>query len=177
MSHGPLPEYVDARKAFSPDTSVSGSIGLNRLPRVAACLADDSGQVRASLGFAIDGFGRRRIAGEIHASLPMICQRCLEANQAELVEAVDLVLVNDEAEAQALDKSLEPWLADDYRIVLADLVEEQLLLGMPIVNFHVTGPCSERDHYSTEVEEADRAEEQLTGQQNPFAVLAKLKQD
>jgi len=175
MSDTPLPVYVDARKVFVNETSVQGTIEVNKLERVAACTADQQGQVTAKLAFSVDRAGRRRIKGEAQTSVKLTCQRCLEPVATDLTETIDLVLVDDEDAALQLDKGFEPWIGEDYRIVLAALLDEQLLLGMPIVSIHETGPCSEQTHYqSTDPGGEGQDEEQQRGS-NPFAVLADLK--
>lgn len=175
MSDTPLPVYVDARKVFVNETSVQGIIEVSKLERVAACTADRQGQAEANLAFSIDRAGRRRIKGVAQARLMLVCQRCLEPVATDLTENIDLVLVDDEEAARVLDKEFEPWIAEDHRIVLAALLDEQLLLGMPIVSIHESGPCSERTHYHSAGSDNECQDEQSQGRSNPFAVLADFK--
>ena len=132
----PLPEYVDARKAFNNERMISGYIAVSRLERLCQSLATKDGEVRARFEFVVDSGGRRRIKGHVSGSVWLACQRCLDSAALDLDEQVDLVLVANELEAQALDKTCDPWICDDHRIVLADLIDEQMLLGLPIVYFH-----------------------------------------
>jgi len=170
----PLPVYVDARRAFSQEQALSGHISLQNLPRTADCVIDREGQVQVELRFFIDGAGRRRISGCLKAPLTLTCQRCLEPNAIELDEIFDLVLVPDEESAGQLDKEFDPWICADFRIVLADLIDEQILLGMPIVSFHQSGPCCEQSQDADQVGKA--VDEGDSGPAaGPFAVLADLK--
>jgi uncharacterized protein len=175
MSDAPLPVYVDARKVFVNETLVEGSIEVQKLERVAACTADGQGKVRAKLTFSIDRAGRRRIKGSAQSPLMLTCQRCLQPVAVELQEEIELVLVDDEESAQLLDKEFEPWVSEDHRIILADLLDEQLLLGMPIVVYHQHGPCSEKVNHQTGEQDAEAQTQELTRQNNPFAVLADFK--
>ncbi|MEZ5492041.1 MAG: YceD family protein [Gammaproteobacteria bacterium] len=181
MSEAPLPAYVDARKAFAQKLSIAGQIELRKLERVAACTAEADGKVNAELSFSTDSAGRRRIRGEVSARLTLVCQRCLEPVAEEIRETVDLVLVPDEAAAEALSTEFDPWITEDHRIFLADLLDEQLLLGMPIVSYHKDGPCSENTRVEVKAEPGTenlgKEEAAEADSSNPFAVLAKLKLD
>jgi uncharacterized protein len=111
----------------------------------------------------------------------LVCQRCLEPVAEEIRETVDLVLVPDEAAAEALSTEFDPWITEDHRIFLADLLDEQLLLGMPIVSYHKDGPCSENTRVEVKAEPGTenlgKEEAAEADSSNPFAVLAKLKLD
>ena len=175
MSDTPLPVYVDARKVFASEASVQGTLDVCKLERVAACTADQQGQIRATLDFSVDRAGRRRIRGVAQVQLMLICQRCLEPVATELKEDIDLVLVEDEETARQLDKEFEPWVCEDHRIVLAPLLDEQLLLGMPIVSVHKSGPCSEQHSFKSTGQGVDQQDQEPASGNNPFAVLADFK--
>ena len=179
MSDTPLPVYVDARKAFGLDASLQGTISLDKLPRVAACSVDQQGgqgEVSARFSFTIDSAGRRRIRGSAATRLMLTCQRCLEPVATDLEEDFDLVLVDSEDAARLLDKEFEPWISEDNRIVLADLLDEQLLLAMPIVSAHEGDSCGQPPIMSSPEPEGElQAGQAQQDRPNPFAVLADLK--
>lgn len=170
MSDSPLPEYVDTRKIFTQASTLSGSIGLSRLNRIKEYLAEDDISVQAELRFSVDDSGRKHIVGELKASLPVECQRCLEPLRIELADEFNLVLVADETVAKSLEKQYDPLVVEENKIYLADLIDEQLVLAMPIVNYHQSGPCSEAKSYATE-----QTETEDMASDSPFAVLATLK--
>lgn len=169
MYDSPLPEYVNARKIFTQGVSLSGYMGLTRLVRLQDCLAGKEADIRAEIRFFVDDFGQRHITGEIEARFSVECQRCLEPLPIELNDAINLVLVADEAAAKSLEKQFDPWILEENKIFLADLIDEQLVLSMPIVNYHQSGPCSERTGYKSG---DGKTEEE--GSTNPFSVLASL---
>ena len=95
------------------------------------------------------------------------CQRCLEPVSYSVTAHIDVALVWNEDQAKALPGRLDPWLVGEERMVLTDLIEEELLLAMPLVALH--DPCP------TALPQ-DRGEpEKHENADNPFAVLAKLK--
>ncbi len=177
MSDTPLPTYVDARKAFKQEASVSGFVELCKLVRVAESAVEKDGLIQASLAFVQDSAGRRRIRGRVTGRLTLTCQRCLEPVSVDLGEELDLVLVVDEAAAQELDKEFDPWICGDHRLVLADILDEQLLLGMPIVSFHQAGPCYEGTLAGMQVKDSIDDSSAAADPSSPFAVLAGLKLD
>lgn len=170
MSLSPLPEYVDARKIFSAEGSVSGEIALSRLARVTSCVVTERACITADIRFWVDDFGRKRIAGQVQAQIQVQCQRCLEPLEINVSDTINLVLVADETAAKALEEEFDHWINEDHKIVLAELIDEQLVLALPIVNFHQTGPCSESSAYSAGPEVGSEAK-----RVNPFAVLASLR--
>ena len=73
-----------------------------------------------------------------------------------------------------LDPQFDPWIGGEYKLVLAELVEEQLILCMPIVNLHENKDCLDNLNYlGNEIEKTD--EQAKLKAKSPFAVLKKLK--
>ena len=66
----------------------------------------------------------------------MLCQRCLQPLDLVVEDDINLVLVETEEKAKGLEELYDPWICETYKINLADLVEEQLLLALPIVCLH-----------------------------------------
>lgn len=173
MSDRPLPEYVDTRKIFTQEGLIAGRVGLEKLDRLPANLADKQGTVTVSLQFYTDDSARRRIAGSLEAELNVICQRCLDPLHINLQDSIDLVLVHDTEAAINLDRELEPWIAEEHKLSLTSLVAEQLILAMPLVSYHEDGPCARQKCYSSKQDKA--AESETEQRDNPFAVLEALK--
>ena len=149
---------------------MSGSIGLIRLERLQEYLAGDEADIWAAISFTLDDSGRKHITGSIKAKLRVECQRCLEPLSIDLLEEFNLILVADEAAAKDLEKQFDPWIIEDNKIFLADVIDEQLVLSMPIVNYHHSGPCAELTGHKSDADETEVAKAT-----NPFAVLASLK--
>jgi uncharacterized protein len=182
MFESPLPLYEDARKAFLQERDLAGFVALERLPRIeklANLTGHDPAAVRAEarLHFGRGSGGHRQITGIVSMQLPVTCQRCLEPVVIELRDDVALRVLLDEAEIADLEPEWDPWIEQDQRLLLAAIVEEQLMLSMPIVALHEAPACEVAAQPL-----ATGAEPQELGQvddsaSNPFAVLAKLKGD
>ena len=99
------------------------------------------------------------------------CQRCLLPVALDLAVARPLRFVATEALAAALDaESEDDVLVLSRRVDLHELIEDELLLALPLVPMHATCPQATQMQFSDDGARAD-AEPAL----QPFAALAQLK--
>lgn len=174
MSKSPIPSYVDTRKVFLQDGKLIGSIDFVRMKRFEECLLENEGNVQVELEFSTNKSKQRVIIGKLLASAPVACQRCLEAVQIDLEDSFTLALVRQESDIAKLEGSLDPWICEDHKLDVAALIEEQLLLCLPIVSSHDDKNCLTNLGYNEQNVAA------LTGaaadsSKNPFAILKTLK--
>jgi len=157
---------VAARRGFE------GSLPLSSLSRLRDALCDDGlgdgeGEVRFSLEFDCDALQVPYVELRIDAALPLECQRTLRRFLQPVQLVQRLGLIRDEADEAGLPEGYEPLLLpEDGMLRPAELVEDELILAVPVV------PAMP----GTEAMEQDwpvQAEEQA--QANPFAALAELK--
>jgi uncharacterized protein len=78
----------------------------------------------------------------VQAGLELRCERCLEPVNKHIESAFRFGLITSENEADSLPKEFEPLLAPDYELSLLELVEDEILLSLPIVARH-DEECSE----------------------------------
>jgi uncharacterized protein len=175
MSGGQIPAYIDARKAFVQETELQGAVDLERLPRFAETLASDKADVVVSLRFARGENGQRTITGHLRAATEVSCQRCLEPMPVSWEDDIALVLLEDASLAESLEPEWDPWVWAEPKLTLAYLVEEQLLLSMPVVSYHTDQECADKLGYvPTAATGSDAPQAQ---RENPFAVLKALKKN
>ncbi len=112
---------------------------------------------------------------QVDAVAPLTCQRCLGTVDVVLAVRRSYRFVADEAAAQALDAQIEDdVLVTSRSFDLQALVEDELLLHLPIVALHDVCPDSAtlRDAAAasvvTDAPGADKDE-------HPFAALASLR--
>jgi uncharacterized protein len=105
------------------------------------------------------------------ATLPLVCQRCLGRVDMPLVVQRSFRFVADEATAAAQDdEAEEDLLALSRSFDLLELVEDELLMELPVAPRHET--CPEPVKMSA----VDEGFEQAAAErENPFAVLSRLK--
>lgn len=163
-----MPRLLDLRKLTEHGGEVSGVIDLDQLPRLADFAGDAGQKVEALLRFFRDEEDRRRIEGEVNTCLQLTCQRCLAPVASEIHTQVRLVVVWGEDEIRQLPEELEPWLAGDEPCTTASLLEEEILLALPLVALHDNCRAPMQPQTPAAIVEPAQRE-------NPFSVLAELK--
>lgn len=153
---------VAARRCFD------GSLPLSSMGRLRGSLVDTEGEVRYSLEFGRDDVLQvPYVELSVDAALPLECQRSLQRFLLPVQVRQRLGLVRDEAEEDALPPDYEALLVpEDGMLRPADLVEDELVLAVPVVPMAPGSEAVESDWPATS-EELDKA--------SPFAALAQLK--
>ena len=106
-----------------------------------------------------------------HTALPLVCQRCLAPVEVPVAVERSFRFVADEATAAAEDdEAEEDVLALSRAFDLVELVEDELLMALPVAPRHET--CPEPVRLSAGEPEFEAA---LAERDNPFAALARLK--
>jgi len=106
-----------------------------------------------------------------HTALPLVCQRCLAPVDVPVAVERSFRFVADEATAAAEDDEAdEDVLAQSRVFDLVELVEDELLMALPVAPRHES--CPEAVTMSAGGPEFEAA---LGRRQNPFAALARLK--
>lgn len=142
------------------------------LRRFCESLLDEEGSVNAALLFEVDSERRLRILGSVSADVSAVCQRCLQPMKLYLDDKIDLVLVSTDAQSKVLPVTLDPWFCgEDELLSPADIIEEQLILAMPIVSMHER--CIDVNK-AQDVAVKNQIEAE-SARKNPFAALAGLK--
>ena len=134
---------------------------LNRLSETLA-LEGESAHL-AAINFTITGDFKRFRQPSLHlhikSQLPVICQRCLDEMLIHLDLSFDYLL-SDKVVNELEDNDETDWLEINSEMDVRELIEDELLLAMPIAPVHETS-CSKQSMQSGE-------------KPNPFAVLKNL---
>jgi len=169
MSYGPLPKRVDPRKLAEREVRLQGRIAVSELNELPALLCSDSGEVEVDLQFSCDQQRYRVISGSASASVEMTCQRCLDPVGVELSATFNLAVALTEEHVKQMPRCYDALLLEEEEVELLPMVEEELILNLPIVAYH--DDCSVQTSFG----DADTAEEEVEDKPNPFSVLAQLK--
>ena len=163
-----VPELLDAWRMVAARRRFDGVLPLSAMKRLQGSLVDNDGEVRYSIEFGRDDVLQVPYAElTIDTALPLQCQRSLQPFllPVKLVQRVGLV--RSEEEEAALPPDYEALLVpEDGMLRPADLVEDELVLAVPLVPVAPGSEAVEGDWPATE-------EEQLKA--SPFAALAALK--
>jgi uncharacterized protein len=128
-----IPLRVKASQAALRHQAFAGRVPLARLPRLASTLADPAGELHVELQATRDEEGQDWLHGEIRGRLALTCQRGLHPFDWDCDVALSLALVGSEAAEAKLLKDAEPYLVEDDELPLRDLVEDEVLLALPMM--------------------------------------------
>ncbi len=165
-----LPETVDAWRMVSARRSYAGSLPIAGLERLGEVLADTRGDVEYTLDFGRDALGTAILNVHAQAPLTLTCQRTLEPFVLPVTVDSRLGLVESDADDAALPPGCEPLLVVDERINPVAVIEDELLLAVPLVP---VAPHSEWPAQGVESQAPDAPA--AAPEDNPFAVLRELK--
>lgn len=166
-----VPRHADFRKLAVFGGQIDGAVELDDLPRIRAESMDpgSGAQATVQLRFRVDDEGYKVIEGRVQANLSLQCQRCLGPMTLPVDAEVRLAVVWGEEEIPSLPQRFEGIVVGEGLGDLHELVEEELLLAIPLAPRHPEGECVLRQTVdSDDVADDDERE-------NPFAVLAKIK--
>ncbi|HUI59945.1 MAG TPA: YceD family protein [Steroidobacteraceae bacterium] len=165
----PWSKPLDVERLADGETDIDFEVPLAELPRLCSRLIGVAGVVRGRAHFAREsGFPVAELTLEGTATLT--CQRCLGPVSEPVNSSAHVALIASEADAGRVPEHLEPVLAQGGRISAGELVEEELLLGLPIVPLHARAEeCSPE---AAAPRESVEHPEQTT--QRPFEQLGEL---
>jgi uncharacterized protein len=169
MSVGTLPQYIDVQKWADREAVIDQVIPLSSFARLCEGAVGESGEVAVSVGIHRDTQGLILIEGRMSSAVALCCQRCLEPVVTDIDVELKLWLLRDESKADLLAEDADYLVLDEEgRIALADALEDELILALPLVPLHED--CEMYQAGGAENEEAEDPK-----RENPFQVLAALK--
>lgn len=168
MSEKFIPEHIDPFRYAEQSLSLEGVLKIADMQRLKANVIANDDTVSACLQFGIDEQGITFLTGHLKTKLTLQCQRCMEPFIYEIISDFVLGIVNTLDEANALPEQYEPALAKEGNLALRELIEDEIILNLPIIPRHEPEECKVKLPLS------DSGWEQGKGE-NPFHVLKSLK--
>jgi uncharacterized protein len=162
-----LPTRVDVARQVQARRMYAGTLPLAALRRLRGSLAADDGDVRYTIEFGKDALGISFLALHAEAGLPLLCQRTLEPFVHAVAIDQRLGLIAEESEEAALPAGYEPLLVAGGELNLAEVIEDELILALPVVPLKPGAPLEWIDRVSGAAPDNARP--------NPFAALETLK--
>jgi uncharacterized protein len=164
-----LPESVDAWRMVQARRTFQGSVPLASMPRLKGSLCSTDGAITYDIEFGRDELGVANVRVKADAALPLLCQRSLEPFVFPVNVDATLGLIVSESEEAGLPPGYEPLLLEsDGQLHIADVIEDELILALPVVPLKPGVEPVERSWTDEEIEEEPPKE-------NPFAVLQQMK--
>lgn len=167
--------YVQlARQGARIERSFAG----DDLPRWAQ-LAYGEWSVQAAFEFYRDADALSWVKGEYQARAELLCTRCSEVLEHAFTGQVNVCIVGTDAQANELAGDYDVLVARPDADLMADIVEDELLLAVPEW-LCVADECERGLPHDYPAAGKVQVEPSLRSQQldrkNPFDVLARLKQ-
>ncbi|HTE41276.1 MAG TPA: DUF177 domain-containing protein [Steroidobacteraceae bacterium] len=170
-----IEELVDAMQLAARGGTIRRKFTFAELPRLSGMAAEVGTEPSLVARFHMLG-PRVAIAGSVTAQLRTTCQRCLRPVDVPIDDEFDVVISKSDTELDELAETQDAVVADASRFDLALLVEEQLLLAVPLVPLHTSEACAAVSLTDVEpsAEKKVAAAEARVETQHPFANLREL---
>lgn len=163
MSPAPA-DLVNALELAGRKASVERDVDRSRLPRLVEAGALDGTKVHGELRFGLFE-GRATVVAEVSGVVVLRCQRCLQPCEVDVAESAPLIVLA--ADEEAAPAGFDPILGDAERLPVIEVIEEQLLLALPLVPTHRPGTGCRMQHGADAGAGADE-------RQRPFSNLREL---
>ncbi len=141
--HASLPAIIDPILLAERGTHLAGTLSVRGMARLRELCQDDGGEVAVELCFGYaQGENRARMTGRLHVTLHVTCQRCLERMDLTLSVTPHLLFLRPgEPEKAGIAEDI---MVVDRPLSLNTLVEDELLLAMPMIPMHEPDVCPAR---------------------------------
>ena len=164
-----LPETVNFMRQVELNRTIEGVYPLSKFTRLSDAVLSNDGFISVKLEFGkCVGFACLR--AKVSASLLVECQRCLKPMETEVSGSFKFALVHSEEDFELLPDEFEPYLVEGEEQSIIDLIEDEVLLSLPMVTTHEK-PCSE---FMSRQDKILKAEKEAS---HPFASLKALRDD
>lgn len=171
-----IPITLDIKKAAIHTTCYQGYVVAAQLERLSTACISVEADVDVKIDTGFDPQGLPYVKGQAQTQVVLVCQRC---NQDMLVDLmVDFAYTPVTAENLQdpefiIPEHYDPIVINDYgEINLREMIEDELLLDIPLIPKHDEQDCALHEANMTWGEIHQEIEQQ---QPNPFAVLKQLK--
>ena len=170
MLTGPLPETVRYHDLVNKNAELNGTFPLSRLGRLTPLLQKLDGEVHVLLKFRRGSKQRPLVTGRAKVEVQMTCQVCLEPVALVLESDITTLLVSSQTDLDLLHQDQDGLVVNGEDLTLSDLIEDDLLLSLPMSPKHEGEDCVALEPPVSEpVVDANK------GTYRPFAALKNLQ--
>ncbi|MBU6504798.1 MAG: DUF177 domain-containing protein [Betaproteobacteria bacterium] len=158
---------LDPLRFTALEEVVQGHVPVRDLERLQSALYSAGGEIRYRVAGLHTPEGLPALSLQVEGHLDLTCQRCLTGMPFDLAVDSRIVMVKDEDALPDLEEEVAgvDAIVQPDRLNIAELVEEEVLLALPLVAVHPEGECK-----------PDPEAKAGSSKEHPFAALQKLKQ-
>ncbi len=167
-----LPLRFDPELFANRGRKLAGNIPVHDLPRIMGLASNSDSEFYVTMTFSISSLNFPMVKGTIEGEVVQSCQRCMGNASISISGQFQLILTNPDSLELASEEGYELFEYTGQLIATATLIEDEIMLAMPIVAKHL------------DIEECDSTVKQWMHEfdevptdkkQNPFAKLKDLK--
>jgi len=165
--------FIDSLDFASNRREISGEVPIYELVRLQDLLENQQGKLAYIIRGGVDDQGNHYLDVSATGRCRVRCQRCMEGMDYPLRIDTRLMLRDQESLDTEEQLAGQPGHEQEFDSILADdhldvpgLLEDEILLSLPIAPRHEQGACQVAGVGNTHQEE-----------RRPFAALAKLKRN
>jgi len=162
---------VDAEVCARAGSTIARHFAAADLPRLSEAGGREGSSIEANFQFA-HFEGRPAVSGELHGTAVLTCQRCMQPVPIEIDDRFQVMIVEEDRSDEP--GGYEPVVAKPSRFDLRWLVEEQVLLALPLVPMHENADCVKNVVAAIEIEAANDEDADENVRQQPFRNLRDL---
>lgn len=140
MQNQSLPKIINPGKLAEKAAKLQGTLPLADMPRLKNLLTDDAGEVSLSIDFSVDASRLVCMHLVADALLNLECQRCMESFTYPMAINILLSPVKTEADAVKMAR-YEPLIMEEDTVGLEGIIEDEILLNLPIIPKHTQNEC------------------------------------
>lgn len=163
-----LPEQIDPFRLAEQGVTLNGVSPLADMSRLKPSMSPQGALARARFEFGTDEQGVCFLNGHVEATLILECQRCMEPFEYAIITDFALGVVHTLEESKQLPEQYDPALVQDGQLALRELIEDELILNLPIIPKHEPEAC----RLSLPIQDSGWEQGEV---KNPFRVLELLK--
>ncbi len=166
-----VPRMLEPRKLAAQGKSIAGLIAPDNCLRLLDAVERIRSPLSVELLFYRDEQNRIRLEGKVGAEVSSVCQRCLEELNISLEADIARAVVFSDEEMRILPRELDPWMLQGEAGDIIALLEDELIVSLPIVSCHPEGECGFPSQFGPAKDDAVSEK-----QDNPFNILEQLKE-
>lgn len=166
---GGLPIQIDPLDLAKNQVQLEGQYAMAKLPRLAEYSPSKDAHVHVKLGFRQETGALIKVTGKIDSKLRLVCERCLQPFELDI--SLEPLFYFDVSGAEPDEQEGRDIIQVNGPVDLKSLVEDEVLLALPMIPMHAPDQCAAGARYQEE------ASKQGSGESHPFAQLAELLKD
>jgi len=162
-----LPQIVDLYRLAVAGEAHAGRIKQSVFNRMVSVAHDEEKWVDILLRFGVER-EVHYLRGGLKTEFTVVCQRCMNPMSLPVDISFSFGFVRDENEEVRLPGEFEPLWIEHAQMDLLYILEDELLLSLPMAPLHLQVECPAWAASRVINEQTD------SGRKNPFSVLAGL---